>query len=324
MSPVPTDSTAFAAVNLSSIAYTDETLDGSPQQKQDIAKALQGLGPQAQGPWSLIWGPGTNSGNLVYVAVNNAADRIAVAVRGTVSEDSWSMLEDILEDGDGFGQDDWRYPYSSAGVKVAAGFDEGLENIIAMTDPATDWSLLDFLRKTFLNSKVELMVTGHSLGGALATMVALWLQDQLPKGGGPSNVRMAPYTFAAPTAGNQAFANLYDARFPNSVRYVNSLDLVPMGYSDIATLINNYSPAPLLKNYNSVIYDALWLLAPTLAPPIYAQTNQKNGTRTFTGPAPRSANDFPTEVGIQHAMALYWQQLVFPAEGAVGRAGTGA
>jgi pimeloyl-ACP methyl ester carboxylesterase len=315
MSPVPTNSTAFAAINLASISYTDETQDGSPQQKTDIIAALSKVAPQAQGPWSLIWGPGTNNGNLVYVAVNAKRDRLAVAIRGTVSEDSWSMLLSILQDADPIIQDAWRYPISNAGAKVAGGFDDGLENIIAMTDPATDWSLLDFLRKTYASSRPELIVTGHSLGGALATMVALWLQDQLPKGGGPSNVRIAPYTFAAPTAGNQAFANLYDAQFPNASRYVNAYDLVPMGYANIGTMVTYYSPAPLMEKYlNRLIYDALYYGAPALAPPFYVQTNQKQGTYVFNGPLPSGSNTFPQEVGIQHSVLLYWRQLVFPAE----------
>lgn len=312
MSTVPTNTTAFAAINLASISYTDETQDGSPQQKTDIITALRNIAPQAWGPWSLIWGPGTNNGNLVYVAVNAARNRVAVAIRGTVSEDSWSMLWSILQDADPLIQDNWRYPLSSAGVKVAGGFDDGLENIIAMTDPATDWSLLDFLRKTLASSQAELIVTGHSLGGALATMVALWLQDQLPKGGGPSNVRITPYTFAAPTAGNQAFANLYDAKFPNSSRYVNSRDLVPMGYANIAAMIANYSPAPLLINYSSAAYWVLYYAAASLAPPTYVQTNQKQGTFVFTGPTPKGTNTFPQEADIQHSVQLYWQQLVFP------------
>ncbi len=319
MSTVPTNSTAFAAITLSSISYTDETQDGSPQQKTDIIAALGNVAPQALGPWSLIWGPGTNNGNLVYVAINAALNRVAVAIRGTVSEDSWSMLWSILQDSDPIVQDNWRYPISNAGVKVAGGFDDGLENIIAMTDPATDWSLLDFLRKTLASTQAELIVTGHSLGGALATMVALWLQDQLPKGGGPVNVRITPYTFAAPTAGNQAFANLYDAKFPNSSRYVNSRDLVPMGYANIAAMIANYAPAPLLKNYSWLAYDTLYYAASSLAPPTYVQTNQRQGTFVFSGPSPNGSNTFPQEADIQHSVLLYWRQLVFPTEMEAGK-----
>jgi pimeloyl-ACP methyl ester carboxylesterase len=248
----------------------------------------------------------------VYVAINAARNRIAVAIRGTVSEDSWSMLWSILQDADPIVQDNWRYPISST-VKVAGGFDDGLENIIAMTDPATD-----FLRKTLAATQAELIVTGHSLGGALATMVALWLQDQLPKGGGPSNVRITPYTFAAPTAGNQAFANLYDAKFPNSSRYVNSRDLVPMGYANIATMVANYAPAPLLKNYSWLAYDTLYYAASSLAPPYYVQTNQRQGTFVFSGPPPNGSNTFPQEADIQHSVLLYWRQLVFPGEKEIG------
>jgi acetyl esterase/lipase len=46
------------------------------------------------------------------------------------------------------------------------------------------------------------MVTGHSLGGALAAVAATWLFDQLPRAGQAQDVTITPYTFAAPSVGN--------------------------------------------------------------------------------------------------------------------------
>lgn len=299
-------STPLAAINLAKIAYTDETEDGNPQQKTDITTALSDLDSSVQGPWSLVWGPATNNGNLAYVALNSASDLYAVVLRGTVSSESWAMFDNVEQDADAISQVDWLYPQNSNGLKVSEGFFEGLENIIAVTDPTTDITLMDFLRQTFnANSTAQLLVTGHSLGAALVTMVATWLYDQLPKGGGPSDVSITPITFAAPTAGNQAFASHYDTIFPASQRYVNTLDVIPMGYAGLATLITEYaSPGPSLKDYSEVIYEALKLSASSFAS-IYSQTNQTNGTVSFQGPAPVSTNTFPAEVEAQHSTDTY-------------------
>jgi triacylglycerol lipase len=308
-----TSTTPFAAITLSIIAYEDETLDGSPKQKKDIIEALSHTTIGAQGPWSLLWGPATNGGNLVYVALNSAKNRYGLAIRGTVTETSWSMFDDIQEDLGVLDQDDWLYPQSAAGLKIASGFDTGLDNILAVTDPVTDWSLLDFLRKAIRDAPGELLVTGHSLGGTLATVAALWLQDQLPKGGGPRDLKIIPITFAAPTAGNQAFAEHYDKTFPNSLRYVNTLDLIPMAYADLETLITNYPkpPGPALWDYSPSAYVAI-LVAGGILDPFYAQTNQKRGTISFQGPAPSGSNSFPEEVEIQHSTSVYRAPLVIP------------
>ena len=102
----------------------------------------------------------------------------------------------------------------------------------------------------------EQLITGHSLGGALASLMApdltgkvdvsrgfkakadasLWgrfselvasakeeLMDEMPTLG-----RVEMYTFGAPRVGNSAFAQYFDAAFgPNAFRIVNDRDVVP-------------------------------------------------------------------------------------------------
>jgi hypothetical protein len=58
----------------------------------------------------------------------------------------------------------------------------------------------------------------------LVTVLAAWLAYQVSQNGG-ANV-ITPYTFAAPTAGNAAFANFYATLFANSYRYYNAIDIV--------------------------------------------------------------------------------------------------
>ncbi|MFD2114851.1 Mbeg1-like protein [Paenibacillus yanchengensis] len=79
--------------------------------------------------------------------------------------------------------------------------------------------LLDILLQTPLDR--PLFITGHSLGGALATLAALDLshnsQYQQP----------IVYTFGAPRVGDPTFARYYNKYIATHWRYQNEFDIVP-------------------------------------------------------------------------------------------------
>ena len=69
-------------------------------------------------------------------------------------------------------------------------------------------------------------VTGHSLGGALATLCALELAASVDAGRRSGlDVRMV--NFGSPRVGNAAFVRLYNSLVPHSLRLVNGSDAVP-------------------------------------------------------------------------------------------------
>ena len=68
--------------------------------------------------------------------------------------------------------------------------------------------------------KAIVYVTGHSLGGALATLFAL---DWVLSTGDKPHV----YTFGKPRIGNDKFSELYDSLIPDSFRLVHERDLIP-------------------------------------------------------------------------------------------------
>jgi len=72
------------------------------------------------------------------------------------------------------------------------------------------------------NNALPCLVTGHSLGAALATLAAPSIQLLTSN----NNVQM--YNFASPRVGNPAFVGAYSALIPESYRVVNLSDLVPM------------------------------------------------------------------------------------------------
>ncbi len=88
---------------------------------------------------------------------------------------------------------------------------------------------------------LELFVTGHSKGGALAPALALFLSDtqrndQIPvarhcQWNPGSRARIRCYAFAGPTPGNTAFAEHFNRQLGRDFyRYTNSLDIVTLAW----------------------------------------------------------------------------------------------
>ncbi|OIV95794.1 hypothetical protein TanjilG_20244 [Lupinus angustifolius] len=68
---------------------------------------------------------------------------------------------------------------------------------------------------------VHIIVTGHSMGGAMAAICALDLTVNLHE----KNVQVM--TFGQPRFGNSAFASLYFKQVPNTIRVTHDHDVVP-------------------------------------------------------------------------------------------------
>ena len=66
-----------------------------------------------------------------------------------------------------------------------------------------------------------ILVTGHSLGGALACLCAFGLRD-------PHRLDVRVITFGQPRVGDYGWARMYDVFVPNTVRVVHDLDDVPL------------------------------------------------------------------------------------------------
>ena len=64
-------------------------------------------------------------------------------------------------------------------------------------------------------------LTGHSLGGAIATLCAVDLQYNFG-----TNVSVEAYSFGSPRVGNSAFVDSYNRRVPDTWRVVNGWDAV--------------------------------------------------------------------------------------------------
>lgn len=95
----------------------------------------------------------------------------------------------------------------------------------------------------------QVIVTGHSKGGALASTLALWLHETRDVWAPGSRPDVQCWSFAAPTAGNAAFATRSnDALGAGCRRVVNALDVVPHAWtpSDLAAIEGLYDPASVV------------------------------------------------------------------------------
>lgn len=121
----------------------------------------------------------------------------------------WSAVTDAVVDNK---QLDYPAAYgeSSTGVKLHRGF---INAYLAVRS--------DIQSVVKASAMTHWVVTGHSLGGALAKLCAVDLQYNLG-----SEISVEVYTFGGPRIGNQAFAESYARRVPKTWRFVNGNDVV--------------------------------------------------------------------------------------------------
>lgn len=265
--------------------------------------------PSDQGSWRCLWGPALDDdeANLVFVAgyfpdSNPAPQSIVITVRGTDVDisDIWGIFEQIWEDLDA--ADPQPMPWAKNDpARIASGTLDGLDVIKGLTSGGLP---LGVYLTTFLqdpaNANVTTVVTGHSLGGCLATVVAMWIRTLTSKYSGP----IQPVTFAAPTAGNADFVTYYDKLFPGARRFQNTLDVIPLAFYDLDEIDGIYDDDFLETP------DPVWLgiagmeVALDITGATYAQPT--NGQQILTGTfSPDDATDWYGQALHQHHLATY-------------------
>jgi triacylglycerol lipase len=239
---LPSDPFAVSYLQLCQVSYLPASSIPT------VIKQVPPLDPG--GSWKCVWGPAQDwdDSNLVFVAAYYSGGIPVFAsavIRGTDIDidDPLGVVEQIWEDMDATSQG--QLPWLDNGnVLVARGTLDALSVIQNLTSggQTADQFLASFLQNP-ANQKPVLIVTGHSLGGCLTTVVAPWLQFQLKQTGGYTPI--VPATFAGPSAGNTAFAQYYDSCFSYAMRYVNSLDIAPLAWGNLADMDTIYDSCGL-------------------------------------------------------------------------------
>ena len=282
----------MAAAYLAYFAYID---DAQPVvNPKDFVACLSAVpqGP-ANGPWTLTWGPAINNGLLAYVATGKDGT-YALAIRGTDTDDSIPAFSDnVLADLEANAVP-WVYQRTpDPTMQLSAGTNGALALAMCMSDPTTDVLLLDYLRSVANSGVTDLIVTGHSLGGAMTMAVTAFLSDQLPQARS-GTLKLWPHSFAAPTVWSTSFATWFMKTFTYYAA-VNSNDIVPMAWNNLNGIIalypNPYPGAPL------EVVAAIALIEPQVPP--YASITP---TDEFAGNLV-STTDWYTEAESMHSMA---------------------
>ena len=325
-----TKTEALLMMTLCTFAYIDATslpgesvVDQQTRMRRDIDAALA-ASPYKD--WQVAWGPGltTDRSNMMFVATKPTTNNYAVIIRGT----EWSFWLDWLQDfGAVLGLQSYPYTlssYTGAAPQIATGTAVGLDQLVQMTgstSTGTQASLTAFLEQ--LDPKADIVVTGHSLGGCLATVVAPWLVSVLKQG-----QALVVYTFAASSAGDSAFAHYYNALFMDqqnqtstAFRLYNTLAVVPNEWASLAVVESYYTPSPSCTDDIKALIGAVQAIVGTR----YAQVgtlDQKSAipltARVLAGPTGAAPIDpigdtlFFFELQRQHATTTYLQLLQAP------------
>ncbi len=242
------ESAAGVQMTLAGIAYVDDN-KSLADIKAAIQTELQKTSYATHGDWELVWGPAARGGNLAYIARNKLSpEQYSLAIRGT----DFNLLKDDIED---IWLEQEPYPYARGAGRVSRGSLAGLNHLQGMTDSATGQGIRDFLTDRAADAGLDLIVTGHSLGGGLASLVLIWLHDVTPGWGLPADkLHLSAYTFAGQTVGNADFARYFAATLGDDFhRFVNPLDIVPKGYGDLAAILEGELPTAVPLEYRAIL-----------------------------------------------------------------------
>ncbi|XP_039156814.1 lipase-like isoform X2 [Eucalyptus grandis] len=145
-----------------------------------------------------------------YVGVAKDLNAMVIAFRGTQEHSIQNWVEDLY-----WKQLDINYP-GMPGAMVHHGFYFAYHNTTIRP------GILDAVtRAKDLYGDINVMVTGHSMGGAMASFCGL----DLVVNHEARNVQVL--TFGQPRIGNAVFASCYSDHVPNTIRITNGHDIVP-------------------------------------------------------------------------------------------------
>ncbi|MCX7921499.1 MAG: hypothetical protein N3B21_05715 [Clostridia bacterium] len=207
------------------------------------------------GKQEIVWGPAVHTGRfqvfsdaLMYVVQNTQQpSEYTIVIRGTnpicLSEIIFKSLRvsRLVK---------WNSKDNTSNAKVAIGAFNGLRTLQNLRPescskkkyvrksiadkiklPGQGMNLLEFLSKIISKNgeRITINVTGHSQGGALSYMLALWLYEKFLICPAAKHPDIYVYTYAAPAVGNQEFAEYFN-RVMGDKCYVHYNPLDPSYY----------------------------------------------------------------------------------------------
>ena len=219
--------------------------------------------------WQLIWGPcvHSNNPNSVTVVADNvmmllysqSQNAYVIAIAGTNIDSMYGWFQEDFQVNTVV---DWttvvpdaKIPYIDRILTpaISAGTNNGLQILLGMEDTTHDNNTMltelgNWLSQATTTSNATIAVAGHSLGGALSPVLALYMHDIVSSINWNSDNKIDTihaWPTAGPTPGNEGFALYYGYVAGNTtsslqLQYTskyNPLDVIPQAWQT-STLVN--------------------------------------------------------------------------------------
>ena len=319
MSPPTNEQRVIYQVSMySSLVANKKGPDLEAQLYAAIQAALVKDAPQI-GHWSVAWGPvvvqhepESYAINAMYVAECQDHHLRGTYVVGIAGTNPASLFDWLVEDGLVQKQVPWVYALRSApGARIALGTGIGL-SILQHAQPGGDrpgagTTLLKFLGGIEPKLGKRLIVSGHSLGGALSPTLTLWLHDVRILWDTFHLVQLSTMPTAGPTAGNSIFA-AYSDKHLTATRFANDIDVVPHAWqaSDLEKIPTLYAPD---IEPDKVINDLVAFAQRLSASGDYTQILHDTGwfpgkvEKTIIDPSKSVFYNFVKQLAFQHTIA---------------------
>ena len=165
----------------------------------------------------------------------NGAGDVAIAIRGTEGIDEWIHDAEFLQ---------VTCPFLPGSGQTEDGFTAMYTTLRTGVAPSSPSVVSALATLPFPQAVTSLTICGHSLGGALVTLLALDVAANT------AFKNPTVYSYASPRTGDPSFASTFNQVVKNSFRIANRLDIVPMlplppSYEHVLTL-NEVTPIQLL------------------------------------------------------------------------------
>lgn len=157
---------------------------------------------------------GNNRVSIGLILQASGSGDVVIAIRGTEGIHEWIHDAQFLPT---------PCPFMPAAGNTEDGFTDMYNSLRVGVDAGAPTVVQALPKLAFKRTVTSLTICGHSLGGALATFLALDIAVNAV------NFNFSPivYTYASPRTGDSQFVTLYNHVVPNTFRIANRVDLVP-------------------------------------------------------------------------------------------------
>jgi Lipase (class 3) len=180
-------------------------------------------------------GRGNDIVSIGLVCQANGTGDVVIAIRGTEGIDEWIHDAEFLQ---------VTCPFLPGSGRTEDGFTAMYNSLRTGVAPSTPSVVSALATLPYPQAVTSLTICGHSLGGALVTLLALDVAANT------KFTNPTVYSYASPRTGDPSFASTYNQVVKNSIRIANRLDIVPMlplppSYEHVLTL-TEVTPIQLL------------------------------------------------------------------------------